>query len=156
MSKLRTYYKTKVVYDNVYNQKHTILVYGELIQTNIKIQDSRLIKIIYDRNDNSVSIKQERLNDKNIDLIGNNEFIRKLTGIFEKVKDFKVKNEFSDKNTLSTKCSVALYGNKNIEYNSRTKIMDNVEKDTDFDNYENEGFEQLFKDEQFEADLGDK
>ncbi|MBR2744289.1 MAG: hypothetical protein IKE01_03215 [Clostridia bacterium] len=114
-----------------------IIVYtenGELIQTNIKIQDSRLIKIIYDRNDNSVSIKQERLNDKNIDLIGNNEFIRKLTGIFEKVKDFKVKNEFSDKNTLSTKCSVALYGNKNIEYNSRTKIMDNVEKDTDFEN----------------------
>ena len=30
------------------------------------------------------------------------------------------------------------------------------DKDTDFDNYENEGFEQLFKDEQFEADLGDK
>ena len=28
-------------------------------------------------------------------------------------------------------------------------------KDTDFDNYENEGFEQLFKDDEFEADLGD-
>ena len=29
------------------------------------------------------------------------------------------------------------------------------EKNTDFDDYENEGFEQLFKDDEFEADLGD-
>jgi hypothetical protein len=30
------------------------------------------------------------------------------------------------------------------------------EENTDFDNYENEGFEQLFKDDEFEAELEDK
>ena len=30
------------------------------------------------------------------------------------------------------------------------------DKDTDYDNYENEGFEQLFKDDEFEAELSDK
>jgi hypothetical protein len=30
------------------------------------------------------------------------------------------------------------------------------EENTDFDNYENEGFEQLFQDDEFEAELEDK
>lgn len=50
MSKLRTYYKTKVVYDNVCNQKHTILVYGELIQT--KRDDSFSIRRLSFNNNN--------------------------------------------------------------------------------------------------------
>ena len=30
------------------------------------------------------------------------------------------------------------------------------DKEDDYDNYENEGFEQLFKDDEFEAELEDK
>lgn len=115
-----------------------ITVYVEnssLLQTNIKIKDEKLIKIVYDKESNKINIKQELLNKNQ----NNNKFILTISDalnkVCEQVQEINISNEVSeDKKMISTKMEIFCQEDINILYESTTKIVDSVEENNDYDN----------------------
>lgn len=108
---------------------------SKLIQTNIKIGQDKLIKVVYDKDNNTIDIKQELLNDNTID----NKFILSISDALNKicnmVQEVKIVNEISEDNTmLSTKVDIYCKDDIDINYKSVTQISDTVEVNSDYEN----------------------
>lgn len=116
--------------DNPYME---IIVYtenGELLQTNIKIENDRVIKLIYSKGKNQFYIQQENINKSASD-----DSVYKFgLEYLKNIQQIKLSNEISeDKNKVSSKAYIELFDKTIIEYNSRTEICDSIEKNTDFE-----------------------
>lgn len=108
---------------------------SELLQTDLKIKQEKLIKILYDKENNKINIKQDLLKqDQN-----NNKFILSISDalnkICEQVQEINIQNEVSDdKNSVLTKIEIICKDNLTITYNSTTEITDNIQMSNDYDN----------------------
>lgn len=113
-----------------------ITVYAEkskLIQTDIKVKDERIIKIVYDKENNKIDLKQELLND-NI----TNKFVLSISDVLNKivsnVDEMIIDNHVSeDKNTMTTKVNVICKNNITISYNSTTEITNDILTSNDYE-----------------------
>lgn len=106
---------------------------SELIQTDIKVKDERLIKIIYDKDDNKIDLKQEILKE-NL----SNKFILSISDLLDKissnVQEITIFNKISDdENTMTTKVNAICKNNITISYNSTTEITDNIFTSNDYE-----------------------
>ena len=106
---------------------------SELIQTDIKVKDERIIKIVYDKENNKIDLKQELLND-NI----TNKFVLSISDVLNKivsnVDEMIIDNHVSeDKNTMTTKVNVICKNNITISYISTTEITDNISTSNDYE-----------------------
>ena len=106
---------------------------SELIQTDIKVKDERIIKIVYDKENNKINLKQELLND-NI----TNKFVLSISDVLNKivsnVDEMIIDNHVSeDKNTMTTKVNVICKNNITISYISTTEITDNISTSNDYE-----------------------
>ena len=106
---------------------------SELIQTDIKVKDERIIKIVYDKENNKINLKQELLND-NI----TNKFVLSISDVLNKivsnVDEMIIDNHVSeDKNTMTTKVNVICKKNITISYISTTEITDNISTSNDYE-----------------------
>ena len=126
--------------DNVYTTSDEFIeisVYvekGNLLQTNLKIYEDKLIKITCDKENNSINIKQELLKN-DID----SKFIVSISDALNKavkmVQEVNITNKISDdKNSIETNIIVECKNNINLGYISTTKITDDVEQNVDYDN----------------------
>lgn len=53
---------------------------------------------------------------------------------FKNLQELNIKNEYIGyENVVKTKCYIALSNQKNIEYNSKTQIYEQINKNTDFE-----------------------
>lgn len=110
-----------------------VIVYtenGQLLQTNIKIKNDRVIKIIYNKEQNQLYIQQENINKSASD-----DSVYKFgLEYLKNVEQVKLSNEISeDKNKVSSRAYIELFDKTIIEYNTRTEICDSIEKNTDFE-----------------------
>lgn len=113
-----------------------ITVYAEkskLIQTDIKVKDERIIKIVYDKENNKIDLKQELLND-NI----TNKFVLSISDVLNKivsnVDEMIIDNHVSeDKKTMTTKVNVICKNNITISYNSTTEITNDILTSNDYE-----------------------
>lgn len=110
-----------------------VIVYtenGQLLQTNIKIKNDRVIKIIYNKEQNQLYIQQENINKSASD-----DSVYKFgLEYLKNIEQIKLSNEISeDKNKVSSKAYIELFDETVIEYNTRTEICDSIEKNTDFE-----------------------
>ena len=126
--------------DNVYTTSDEFIeisVYvekGNLLQTNLKIYEDKLIKITCDKENNGINIKQELLKN-DID----SKFIVSISDALNKavkmVQEVNITNKISDdKNSIETNIIVECKNNINLGYISTTKITDDVEQNVDYDN----------------------
>ena len=110
----------------------TVYIKGQdLIQTNVKFMDENLIKIIYNKEENSLNIQQELLN-------RSNKFILSISDALDyalsKVKSVTIKTQVTDeKNKVVTNVDVKCENNLNISYEAETEI---TKKIIDKDDYE--------------------
>ncbi|MBO5349955.1 MAG: hypothetical protein J6A89_09110 [Clostridia bacterium] len=107
----------------------------ELLQTNIKIKQEKIIKILFDKENNKINIKQDLLNQGE----NNNKFILSISDalnkISEQVEEINIQNEVSeDKTSVTTKMEIICKDKLNIIYSSNTKITDDIEINADYDN----------------------
>ena len=108
---------------------------SQLLQTNFKIKQDKIIKILYDKENNKINIKQELLNEAQ----GNNKFILSISDalnhVFEQVQEVNIQNEVSENNTsVTTNIQFICKDNLEINYNSTTEITDNINMSDDYDN----------------------
>lgn len=107
---------------------------SELLQTNLKIKQEKLIKIVYDKENNKINIKQELLNQNQY----NNKFILSISDalnkISEQVQEINIQNEVSeDQNNVFTKIEIICREDLRITYNSTTEITDDIQMSDDYD-----------------------
>ena len=107
---------------------------SELLQTNLKIKQEKLIKIVYDKENNKINIKQDLLNQDQY----SNKFILSISDalnkICEQVQEINIQNEISeDKNNVLTKMEIICRDNLSITYNSTTEITDDIQMSDDYD-----------------------
>lgn len=106
---------------------------NKLIQTNIKIKDEKIIKIVYNEEGNKINIKQELIS-KN-----STKFVLTISELFNKalneVEEINITNEVSeDKNSMTTNFEILCDGKTKITYKSTTQICENVEDNADYEN----------------------
>lgn len=110
----------------------TVYINGQdLIQTDVKFRDENLVKIIYNKKENSLSIQQDLLN-------RSNKFILSISDALDyalsKVKSVTVKTQVTDdKNKVITNVDIQCENNLNISYEAETEITDKI---IDKDDYE--------------------
>lgn len=106
-----------------------ITVYVEnknVVQTNIEIKGSSIIKVIFDKDNKMVKIKQEEVNNA---LVNSNS---KVIQYLANMQEINISTEVSnDKNSVITKLDAKFFNDLMVEYNSRMAIVDSVE-DSDF------------------------
>lgn len=101
---------------------------GQTLQTNIKIKDGSVIKIIFKKDENKLFIVQEEPNE---DLIKSNNEIIKYIG---NIKEITLSNELGDDNNSSTlKLNAEFFNNFTIVYDSKITIGNSGEGAIDFD-----------------------
>lgn len=103
----------------------------ELLQTNIKFKNENLIKITYDKENNNLKIKQELLNQKN-------KFVLSISDALDKaisqIQEVDIKTDVSeDKTEVITNVDIICDNNLDISYNSTTKITNDIEMSSDYD-----------------------
>lgn len=107
---------------------------SELIQVNFEIDGERLIKIVYDQENNKITVKQELLSD-NLD----NKFIEAISDsiikIINKIEEIDIENVVSDSNnTMSTNIDVICNNDITINFSSLTQITNDVQISDDYEN----------------------
>lgn len=112
-----------------------IIVYEEnsrLIQTNVKFGKDRLIKIVNDKENNKINIKQELLTDN-----FNSKFVLSISDLLNKIcsqiEEINISNEINEKNIISTKIEILCKNDVNINYSSVTQITDEIDKSNDYE-----------------------
>lgn len=103
----------------------------ELLQTNIKFKNENLIKITYDKENNNLKIKQELLNQKT-------KFVFSISDALDKaisqIQEVDIKTDVSeDKTEVITNVDIICDNNLDISYNSTTKITNDIEMSSDYD-----------------------
>lgn len=103
----------------------------ELLQTNIKFKNENLIKITYDKENNNLKIKQELLNQKT-------KFVLSISDALDKaisqIQEVDIKTDVSeDKTEVITNVDIICDNNLDISYNSTTKITNDIEMSSDYD-----------------------
>lgn len=107
----------------------------ELIQTNIKIKDDRIIKIRCDKQNNKINIKQELVNKNPFSGMFIISISQYLNEIINNIQEINIINEVSnEEKSINTSFYLLFLNHSKIEYNSKTKILDSLEKNQDFDN----------------------
>ena len=107
----------------------------ELIQTNIKIKDDRIIKIRCDKQNNKINIKQEFMNKNPFSGMFIISISQYLNEIVNNIQEINIINETSnEEKSINTSFYLLFLDHSKIEYNSKTKILDSLEKNQDFDN----------------------
>lgn len=128
ISKLIDYVDTIETTDNKFIELTAYVEDGNLIQTNIKIKEGSVIKIINKKENNEVYIVQE--NQDKAFMESSNEIIKYLANI----QTITLSNNLSDsKDEIETKFNAKFYNNLVIEYTSRFAFKDFSEKNTDFE-----------------------
>lgn len=122
----------------------TVYIQGQdLVQTDVKFRDENLIKIIYNKNKKTLSIKQELLNKSN-------KFILSISDVLDyavsKVKEVNISTEVQD-NKVITRANIACEQNLNISYEAETEITDNVKIDNEFETAQNVVLNDLSEDQ---------
>lgn len=103
----------------------------ELLQTNIKFKNENLIKITYDKENNNLKIKQELLNKKT-------KFVLSISDALDKaisqIQEVDINTDVSeDKTEVTTNVDIICDNNLDISYNSTTKITNDIEMSSDYD-----------------------
>lgn len=112
----------------------TVYVQGQdLIQTNIKFKDENLVKIIYNKKENSLSIQQEILNKSNMFILSISDA---LDYAISKIKTVNIKTE-TQNDKIITKAYVECEDNLSITYEAETEITNDIEDNTDYENSQN-------------------
>lgn len=112
-----------------------IIVYeekSELIQTSIKIGNDRLIKVICEKENGIINIKQEIL-DESV----NGKFVLSISDLMDKVlnniEEVNILNEVKDDNSIISTSIDVKYENSDIKYTSLTEITNNIEENNDYE-----------------------
>ncbi|MBQ3408223.1 MAG: hypothetical protein IJH12_03345 [Clostridia bacterium] len=114
--------------DDVFLEITTYVENSETVQTNIKVKDGNVIKIIFKKDENKMCIIQE--NPNKILEKSENGIIKYLANI----QEITLSNEISGDKKISTiKLDAKFYNNLVVEYNSRIAILDSAEKNTEFE-----------------------
>ena len=108
---------------------------NKLIQTNIKIKDEKIIKIVFDIEKNKINIKQELLEEGK----HTNKFAITisaiLNNILNQVQEINITNTVSeDKKQLNTNFEIICDKDIIIVYESTTQIEESVQENSDYEN----------------------
>lgn len=113
-----------------------IIVYAEkneLVQTSIKIKQEKLIKIVNDKENNKINIKQEILKENLKD-----KFILSISDVLNKIlsqiEEIEISNETKNENNIITNIDVLCKNNITLTYNSNLQVTENIEESNDYDN----------------------
>ena len=94
-----------------------IIVYAEkneLVQTSIKIKQEKLIKIVNDKENNKINIKQEILKENLKD-----KFILSISDVLNKIlsqiEEIEISNETKNENTVQKPCSNTSKSGANVD-----------------------------------------
>ena len=112
-----------------------IIVYAEkneLVQTSIKIKQEKLIKIVNDKENNKINIKQEILKENLKD-----KFILSISDVLNKIlsqiEEIEISNETKNENNIITNIDVLCKNNITLTYNSNLQVTENIEESNDYD-----------------------
>lgn len=128
-------YKNDINSVDTNNDKYLdIIVYADgdnIVQTNIKLDD-RVIKIIYDNNNNKLNIIQEMQNTEPQNKFKINDKFFNMINLIERIE---ITNKVSDdKNGVETNINLLCKNENLYTYKSVTNITNEVTENTDYEN----------------------
>lgn len=111
-----------------------ITVYAEnskLLQTDFKFNDKNLIKIHYDKENNSLNIKQELLNKSNKFILSISDVVNRA---ISQIEEITIKTDVSEEHSeIITNVHITCAEDLDITYSSSTKITDDIQVSTNYE-----------------------
>ena len=104
---------------------------SKLLQTDIKYRDENLIKIVYDKENNTLNIKQDLLHQSNKFILSISDALDYTIG---QIREINIKTDVSEDNSeITTNVYVTCDNKLDITYTSTTKITDNINMSNDYE-----------------------